>query len=67
MIILHLTEVVLFTSLWIIIFLIAFFSSLQFILIGIVGAYIAKMYIEIKNRPVYLVKEKLGFNDETIL
>ena len=67
MIVLHLTEVVLFTSLWIIIFLIAFFSSLQFILIGIVGAYIAKMYIEIKNRPVYLVKEKLGFNDETIL
>ncbi|MCL2560370.1 MAG: glycosyltransferase family 2 protein [Turicibacter sp.] len=36
-------------------------GGVQFFCLGIVGQYISKMYLEIKNRPVYLVKEsKLG-------
>ena len=41
--------------------------GLLFIFMGINGVYLASMNKEIKNRPVYLIKEKIGFNDETIL
>lgn len=32
-------------------------SGLQLICIGIVGEYIAKIHLEVKNRPLYIVKE----------
>ena len=44
-----------------------FLFGLLFIFMGIMGTYLASMNKEIKNRPVYLIKEKIGFNDETIL
>ena len=50
----------------IILLLLALFG-VQFIILGIVGMYFSKAYVEIKNRPVYVIKEKLGFNEETIL
>jgi len=34
-------------------------SGIQFFCIGIVGQYLAKTYMEVKNRPIYLVKEEL--------
>jgi len=38
-----------------------FIGGVQFFCLGIIGQYISKMYLEIKRRPVYLVKEsKLG-------
>lgn len=49
----------------ILIFLVLF--GCQFIIMGIIGGYMAKAYTEIKGRPLYIVKEKLGFNNETIL
>jgi len=40
---------------------ILFVGGVQFFCLGIIGQYISKMYLEIKRRPVYLVKEsKLG-------
>ena len=40
---------------------ICFIGGVQFFCLGIIGQYISKMYLEIKRRPVYLVKEsKLG-------
>ncbi len=39
----------------------------QFILLGIVGSYIANINTEVRNRPVYIVKEKIGFNEKGIL
>ena len=40
---------------------ILFIGGIQFFCLGIIGQYISKMYLEIKRRPVYLVKEsKLG-------
>ena len=41
-------------SLTCIIFLI---SGIQLLCIGVIGEYLSKMYIEIKNRPIYIVKE----------
>lgn len=34
-------------------------SGLQLFCIGIVGQYMARTYLEVKNRPIYLVKEEL--------
>jgi dolichol-phosphate mannosyltransferase len=41
-----------------------FIGGVQLIAIGVVGAYIGRIYNEIKNRPLYVVQEYLGFNDE---
>lgn len=37
-----------------------FLGGLQMLCIGIVGAYIGKIYSEVKKRPRYFVEEKLG-------
>ena len=36
-----------------------FVSGVQLFCMGIVGQYLAKTYMEVKNRPIYLVKEEL--------
>jgi len=40
---------------------IAFFSGMILISLGVVGEYIARIFIEVKNRPLYLVDEKVNF------
>lgn len=45
------------------IFAVLFILGLQFLCIGIVGQYIAKIYTEVKDRPVYLLKEE--FDNES--
>ncbi len=37
--------------------LILFFGSIQLLCIGIVGEYIGKIYYEVKNRPLYVIKK----------
>lgn len=37
--------------------IIFFISGVQLFCVGIIGQYLSKMYLEIKNRPVYIVKE----------
>ncbi len=49
-----------------IISLILFLGGFQLLSIGILGEYLAKTYTETKNRPIYIEKERIGF-DETIL
>lgn len=39
-------------------------SGLQLLCIGIVGQYLAKTYLEVKNRPIYLVREKVGQGED---
>lgn len=39
--------------------LISFVGGIQLFCMGIVGQYLAKMYMEVKNRPIYLVKEEI--------
>lgn len=42
---------------------ILFFSGLQLLSIGILGEYIARIFIEAKQRPLYIVRERHGFDD----
>lgn len=40
---------------------ITFFSGVQLFSIGILGEYIGRIYDETRNRPLYLIKEKVNF------
>ena len=42
---------------------ILFLGGIQLIGIGILGEYVAKIYNEVKQRPLFLVKEKIGIAD----
>jgi len=41
---------------------IVLFGGLQLIFIGILGEYIYRIFDEVKNRPLYLIREKIGFD-----
>ena len=38
--------------------IILFLSGIQLFSMGIIGQYLSKTYLEVKNRPIYIVKEK---------
>ena len=46
--------------------LIVFIGGIQLFFFGIMGIYLSKIYLEVKNRPVYIIKEteKKDDNDE---
>ena len=39
---------------------IAFFSGVQLLSLGVLGEYIARIFAEVKGRPLYLVAERIG-------
>lgn len=39
-----------------------FFNGLTLIGLGILGEYLARIFIEVKQRPLYLIRETVGFN-----
>ncbi len=41
-----------------------FLGAVQLICIGILGEYIARIYEEVRRRPLYIVADKIGLNDE---
>ena len=41
-------------------------GGLILFVLGIIGEYVSRTYIEIKNRPIYIIKDKIGY-DEDIL
>lgn len=43
---------------------ITFFGGVQMLSLGIVGEYIARIYDEAKNRPLYLIREKINFEEQ---
>ncbi len=40
------------------------FNGVVLIMLGIIGEYIGRIYDETKNRPLYIIQEKIGFDDE---
>lgn len=57
----------LFTSIWVegwtaLMIAILFIGGVQLISVGILGQYVGRIYKEIKNRPLYVVQEYVGFN-----
>lgn len=46
--------------------IIAFFGGLQLISLGIVGEYVARIYEESKNRPLYIIKSTENFSDKKV-
>jgi polyisoprenyl-phosphate glycosyltransferase len=42
-----------------------FLFGLLFISLGIIGEYIARIYDEVKRRPLYIVRRKIGFGKRT--
>lgn len=46
-----------------IIVIVLFLGGAQLFFLGVVGEYIGRIYKEVKNRPLYVVAEKVGFKD----
>lgn len=46
--------------------LILLIGGIQLICMGILGEYIAKMFLETKLRPIYIAKKRLGFEEEIL-
>jgi dolichol-phosphate mannosyltransferase len=43
--------------------LLLFFSGIQLIVLGIMGAYIGGIYDEVKGRPRYIIEEEILHHD----
>lgn len=39
-------------------------GGIQMIILGILGEYIGRIFIEVKNRPLYIIEKKVNFNDD---
>jgi glycosyltransferase involved in cell wall biosynthesis len=47
-----------------IIAILLFFNGINLLMMGIIGEYIGRIYDETKNRPLYIIREKLGYQDD---
>jgi len=43
--------------------IILFVTGIQLFCIGILGQYLSKVYLEVKRRPIYILREQGGGND----
>ena len=40
---------------------VTFFSGVQLLSLGLLGEYVARIYDEVKGRPMYIVRDKVNF------
>ncbi len=45
--------------------MVLFLGGIQLVTVGLVGEYVARIYEEVKRRPLYLVAQRLGFGEPT--
>ncbi len=43
-----------------------FFAGIQLISLGVIGEYLGRVYEEVKARPLYIVADSFGLNDERV-
>jgi glycosyltransferase involved in cell wall biosynthesis len=43
--------------------LMTIFGGLQFLIIGLIGIYVGKIFEEVKERPLYMIRRQGGFNE----
>jgi glycosyltransferase involved in cell wall biosynthesis len=46
-----------------IVIVVAFFSGIQLLSLGVIGEYVGRIYDESRNRPKYIVESRRGWND----
>jgi hypothetical protein len=41
--------------------MILFFSGMQMIGLGVMGEYLGRVFLEVKQRPLYIIRDAIGF------